>query len=291
MIKRILVLLPILALLLGSCGKAPAPSEHTPRRAAVLFSSYAEVYRLAGGTVHITVGESVERGICPEGVLLVDDGAGKTIDTELLLSYRPDLVLGSADIPAHVQAAELLQKAGIPCRLFRVECFSDYLALLKYCTELTGNRAAYHTYGTALQTEIQALLSTKPGAGKKILLIRSGSSAASAKAKTAKEHFAAAMLEELGCSNVADAAPLLSEGLSVEEILLQDPDHIFIATMGKEEAAKAYMESLLQQPAWAALKAVKNKNYTYLSKDLFQYKPNQRWAEAYRVLAEQLYEP
>lgn len=288
--RSLIILFVIVLLLLGGCAKAPAPEETAPQRVAVLFSSYAEVFQLAGGTVTITVGESVERGICGEEVLLVDGGAGKIIDTERLLSYRPDLVIGSADIPAQAEAAELLEKAGIPCKLFRVETFSDYLSLLKYCTDLTGNPEAYRTYGTALQAEIDTVLNQRPGAGKKILLIRSGSSASSAKAKTAKEHFAAGMLAELGCTNLADAAPILTEGLSVEEILLQDPDHIFIATMGNEQAAKAYMDSLLQQPAWASLRAVQNKNYTYLSKDLFQYKPNHRWAEAYRILAEQLHE-
>lgn len=275
-------------LLLSGC--AAAPKEESPQRVAVLFSSFVEVYQLAGGEVAITVGESVERGICEEGVLLVDEGAGKTIDTELLLSYQPELVIGSSDIPAHAATAEVLEAAGIPCKLFRVETFGDYLTLLKYCTDLTGQKEAYQTCGTDLQAEIEDLIEAAPGAGKKILFIRSGSKASSAKAKTAEDHFAAGMLRDLGCENIADAAPVLLDGLSVEEILLQDPDHIFISAMGDETAAKAYMDSLLREPAWAALTAVKEQKYTYLSKDLFQYKPNARWAEAYRILAELLYE-
>ena len=42
-----------------------------PQRVAVLFSSLAEVYTLAGGEVAVSVGESVERGILREDVLLV----------------------------------------------------------------------------------------------------------------------------------------------------------------------------------------------------------------------------
>lgn len=288
--RRFLSLLIILALLLSGCAPAPM-QESSHQRVAVLFSSFADVFQLAGGEIAITVGESVERGICDPSVLLVDEGAGKTIDTERLLAFRPDLVIGSADIAAHAEAAEILQNAGIPCKLFRVENFEDYLALLKYCTEITGNREAYQKYGTDLQAEIQKILQeTKGKEQKKILFIRSGSGASSAKAKTTEQHFAAKMLEELGAYNIADNAPILLDGLSVEEILLQDPDRIFISTMGDETAAKAYMDSLLSQPAWSALTAVKNRQYTYLSKDLFQYKPNARWAEAYRTLAELLYE-
>lgn len=289
-LKRIIPIVLSL-LLLSSCSAAPAAESSTPKTVAVLFSSFADIWQLAGGEVAITVGESVERGICEEGVLLVDDGAGKTIDTELLLSYQPDLVIGSADIAAHSEAAEVLETAGIPCKLFRVETFEDYLAMLQACTDITGNQEAYQTYGTDLQCEIDSILQSVSGkSSKKVLFIRSGSGASSAKAKTARQHFAAKMLEDLGAFNIADNAPVLLDGLSVEEVLIQDPDYIFISTMGDETAAKAYMDSVLAQPAWAELTAVREQHYTYLSKELFQYKPNARWAEAYRTLAALLYE-
>lgn len=288
--KRLFALLAAVLLLLSGCRVAPE-SQSTYRRVAVLFSSFAEIWQLAGGEVAITVGESVERGICQEDVLLVDQGAGKTVDLELLLSYEPDLVIGSADIAAHCDAAAVLEQAGIPVQLFRVDTFEDYLAFLKYATEITGNSSAYQKYGVDQQKEIDAILQKASGiqAAPKVLFIRSGSGASSAKAKKADQHFAAGMLRELGAANIADHAPILLDGLSLEEILREDPAHIFISTMGKEEAAKAYMDGLLAQPAWQSLSAVKNRQYTYLPKELFQYKPNARWAEAYRTLASILY--
>ena len=118
--KRFLILLA--ALLLTGCAAAPASEPFfcftdstgaqvslpaMPRKTAVLFSSHAEVWRLAGGTVDITVGESVERGFASENAVLVDGGAGKTIDTEKLLASKPDLVIGSSDIPAQVEACAM----------------------------------------------------------------------------------------------------------------------------------------------------------------------------------------
>ena len=55
-----------------------------PTRVAVLFSSFAQVWELAGGKVDITVGESVERGFASQDAVLVDGGAGKTINSEAL---------------------------------------------------------------------------------------------------------------------------------------------------------------------------------------------------------------
>ena len=79
------------------------------------------------------------------------------------------------------------------------------------------------------------------------------------------------------------------DGLSVEEILLRDPDVILITTMGKEAAAKEYMDSVLATDAWQSLTAVQEGRCYYLPKELFQFKPNARWDEAYLYLARLLF--
>ena len=264
-----------------------------PQRVAVLFSSFADVWETAGGRVDITVGESVERGFASEDVLLVDDGAGKTINQELLLSYEPDFVICSADLEEQVKTAEFLRKQGVPAAVFHVEEFQEYLDMLKICTDITGDQEAYETYGTQVREEVEAVLASVPEAGeaeqKRILFIRAGSKYSATKAKTAENNFVCVMLKELGTYNIAENAPILLDGLSQEEILMENPDYIFISTMGKEEAARAYMDSVLQEEAWQHLDAVKEGRYAYLPKELFQFKPNKRWGEAYRYLADLLY--
>lgn len=260
-----------------------------PETVAVLFSSFAEVWTLAGGDIAVTVGESVERGFAEDAAVLVDDGAGKTVNMELLIQAQPDFVICSADVEAQVKAAELLRTASVPAACFRVENFDDYLRMLRICTQITGNRAAYEMHGTEVKERVEALLRKPKDGLVDFLFIRAGSSDSSTKAKTAEQHFAAAMLEELGAHNIADAAPVLLDGLSMEEILRADPDFIFISTMGKEAAAKAHMEEVLSQSAWQSLSAVKEGKVIYLPKDLFQFKPNARWGDAYAYLIEVLY--
>ena len=297
--KRFLILLA--ALLLTGCAAAPASEPFfcftdstgaqvslpaMPRKTAVLFSSHAEVWRLAGGTVDITVGESVERGFASENAVLVDGGAGKTIDTEKLLASKPDLVIGSSDIPAQVEACTIAARAGIPAALFRVDTFADYLQMLRICTQITGNSEAYEACGTAVRSQIEAVLKAVEGLpSKNILFIRAGSTDSATKAKRAPENFVCSMLQELNTYNIADDAPVLLDGLSLEHILVRDPDFIFISTMGNEEAAVAHMTQLLSQPGWRELTAVKNGNYAFLPRALFHFKPNARWAEAYWHLA------
>lgn len=256
-----------------------------PARVAVLFSSLADIWQLAGGKITITVGESVERGICGADTLLVDNGAGKTVDTEALIAAAPDFVIVSADIPAQVEAAALLRTAGIPVAELRVESFADYLSVLKICTDITQRPELYSEYGTAQQTRIEAALAARPYAGKKVLFIRAGSSARSVKAKGSADHFAAAMLKELGATNIADDAPLLLDGLSMEVILREDPDYIFFVAMGDEEASRAYVTQMLQGEDWAALSAVKSEATCFLPKSMFHYKPSRNWADCYEQLS------
>ena len=266
--------------------------DKTPETVAVLFSSYAEIWNLAGGMVSVTVGESVERGFAPLETPLVDDGAGKTIDMELLLAAQPDFVIGSADIDAQVEACGLLRQAGIPAALFRVDTFSDYLSMLKTCTQITGDAQAYETHGTAVKGRIDEILAaaqTQQSQQKDILFIRAGSQYSSTKAKRAPDNFVCIMLDELGAHNIADEAEVLLDGLSLEEILLQDPAHIFLTTMGSEQAAVSYIGELFSQDGWKDLTAVKQEHYTFLEKELFHFKPNARWAEAYESLAKLLY--
>lgn len=287
--KRIILLSAVLclcgALLFGLWYLTDTPRQQQGGKTAVLFSSLVPMWQQAGGSVEITVGESVERGFVPQETLLVDEGAGKSIHTELLLSYAPERVIYSADIPAQVQAAELLAQNGVKTLGCKIDSFSDYKATMEQLCALTGERAALQRVD-AMAGEIQRICQGKPFAGKRILFVRAGSTAASTKAKRAEDHFACAMLEELGAKNIAEDAPVLLDGLSMEAVLAADPDCIFFSLMGKEQSARENVAALLESPAWSALSAVKDGRAHILPKELFHYKPGERWAEAYEYLKE-----
>ena len=261
-----------------------------PKTVAVLLSSLADIWITAGGTVDITVGETLERGFVTEAIL-VDQGAGKTIDLEALIGAEPDFVLYASDIAGQLECADALHAAGIPAAGFALETFQDYLELLKICTDILGAPQNYETYGVNLEAQVNSLIdgarqqSDQPS----ILFVRAGSTAKVTKAKTAENHFVCVMLKELGTKNIAEAAPVLLDGLSMEEILLADPDVILYTTMGEESAGVTYMQSLLTDPVWQTLTAVQTGQVHQLPKELFQYKPNARWNEAYRYLIDLLY--
>jgi iron complex transport system substrate-binding protein len=264
--------------------------EKKPQKVAVLFSSYAEMWTLAGGEVNITVGESVERGFADESTVLVDSGAGKTIDREILIASAPDFVIASADIAAQAELAGYLDSVGIPCALFRVDSFYDYAEVMEDLCAITERDDLYEKNVTKIADEIENILnSVDRSRAPRIIFVRCGSSASSTKAKNAEENFVCKMIAELGGVNIADEAPELCDGLSLEAILTAQPEKMLISTMGNEQKSREYMDSVLKSEPWQALGAVKNQDYVYLGKELFQFKPNARWAEAYKFLAEYLY--
>ncbi len=303
--KRFLTLLLCVVLLTGCAAPRAAGEGYTftddtgaevtvavkPQKVAVLLSSLADLWITAGGSVDISVGESVERGFADASVILVDEGAGKTINLEALIAAQPDFVLYSSDLSGQLECAEILHTAGIPAAGFAVETFADYLRVLKICTDILETPEHYEKYGTSLKTEIDAMIAAARAQEDQptILFVRAGSSAKVTKAKTAENHFVCAMLKELGTLNIAEKAPILLDGLSTEEILLSDPDHILFTTMGDEAAGAGYMQSLIDDPVWQTLTAVKSGSVHQLPKELFQYKPNARWGEAYAYLIELLY--
>ena len=260
--------------------------SHKPQKTAVLFSSLAECWIEAGGEVYVTVGESVERGLVKEETELVDKGAGKTVDTEKLISLEPDFVICSADIASHRDVASALKKAKIPVAMLRMDTFEDYLTILRTLTKITGKTENYEQFGENAKSEIEQIISGgKRENNPKILFVRSGSSYSSAKAKKADDNFAAKILEDFGCINIADKAETLLDNLSAEVILKENPQYIFVSVMGDYDNSKAYMQELLAKKEYASLDAVKNGRVYFLPKELFQYKPCGRWAESYRYIS------
>ncbi len=287
------VLILAVALLFCACGSVvPSVSPDKPQRVAVLLSSFAQMWQEAGGTVDITVGEAIERGLVPENTPIVDSGAGKTVNVELLISLKPDLVICSADIAAQVEVEALLRETGTPTLLLHVETLTDYIAAMKQMTDITGDRAAYEN-AAAMGERVRALTKTTAPrfADTDILFVRAGSTASSTKAKSSQDHFAADMLRELGCTNLADETPLALDTLGMEAILAADPDFIFFSLMGDGTAAEANVKALLLTDTWQALSAVQNGRYTILDRSLFHFKPCQNWEKAYHALVEILSAP
>ena len=259
-------------------------------RVASLLGSYADMWVLAGGSLVAAPEDAfVDFDLSlPEDTVKL--GETKRLSLELLLSSAPDFVLASTNTAQHLEWQPSLLGAGIVTAYFDVACFEDYLRVLEIFTDITGEKERYKQYGESLKGQIADVLSryadqTPPS----VLFLRA--SAARIRAKGNDGNVLGGMLEEFGCVNIADTQESLLEQLSVESILLQDPDKILIVQSGDDaEGMKQNVEKMFyENPIWNELSALKSGEVYFLDKHLYNLKPNARWAEAYEKLAEILY--
>ena len=142
-----------------------------------------------------------------------------------------------------------------------------------------------------MQSEIDAAVARQDGSAPTVLCIRATGS--SCKVKGSEDNVLGEMLAALGCVNIADSDASLLEELSIEAIIAAEPDYIFAVLQGSDPTdAMATLEAtLLSNPAWSGLKAVKEGRFHTLEHQLYNLKPNARWGEAYEKLADILYPP
>lgn len=264
-------------------------------RVVTMIGSFTDIWLLAGGEVVACANDSFDSFDLGLGADVVNIGSHVEPDIEKVIAAKPDLVIASANTDADVRMEKLLTDSGITVAYFSVSNFNEYLNMLEICTDITGRKDLYEKNGTKVQKQVDAareLVNQRNLEGKeppRIVFLRA--SASSVKAKGSYGNVGGEMLAELGCINIADDDDSLLNDLSMEAVIAADPDYIFVTTQGKDAAAvqQNIEETLLGNPAWNRLSAVKNGRYFVLEKELYNLKPNARWGEAYQKLADILY--
>lgn len=263
----------------------------SPRRVACLIGSFADIWYLAGGVEQIvaTASDTWRYFDLPLGEDVVNLGATKEPDLEQLIACEPDLILASCNTAENVALEPTFTQMGLNAAYFSVSTFEDYLRMLKICTEITGCAENYETYGTAVEAQVTAAKNRADGSRPSVLYIRATGSGC--KVKNSTGSVLGEMLAGLDCRNIADSETGLLEQLSLETILDADPDYIFVVLQSADPAdAEAVLEStLLSNPAWASLTAVREGRYHVMDPTLYNLKPNERWGDAYEQLADILY--
>lgn len=265
-----------------------------PQSVVVLSASLAELWLEAGGEIAGTTGDTFEDGRFgnteqgnPYNLSTVKNvGTIKQPSSELILSLSPELVILSPTISGHKAVAAVLEEAGVPVYYADADSFSDYLEVFKDFTDLNGRQDLYESLGDAQKNAIDKMLQSYPDGEKNTaLVLRAFSSGVKAKADGT---VLTNILQDLGVVNIASGDSALNENLSLETVVEKNPDFIFIVYMGSEtDVTNRYLQNnLYSDPVWSTLTAVQNDRVYILPQDLFHYKPNDRWEEAYAYLLE-----
>lgn len=259
-------------------------------RVACLLGSFTDTWLLAGGDVIAAVDDSWDNQKLHLDESVVNLGSSMNPDIEPIIASAPDFVIASGQTKGQLELEEQLEQAGIAVAYFNVSNFDEYLHMLDICTDITGRKDLYEENGLKVSEEIEEVVKRADGSAPTVLYLRASST--SVKAKGSSGSVGSEILYQLGCVNIADSDDSLLEELSMEAIIAADPDYIFVVPYGNDMDAAMQIidEQLLKNPAWTSLTAVRNGNYYVLDKELYHLKPNARWGEAYKGLADILYQ-
>jgi len=260
--------------------------EILPERVPSLYASFTDLWLEAGGSLVGTVDSST----LPEAAGDIPKLGKGTPNVEDILTYEPDLVLLSASRSAHQELADVFDQNGIQYLFIDYNNFEECLSTYEKFCQLTDQADLFESNGLKMQEEIKTIVSEQEKNEFTYLLLF----ATSKSVTTKDDNIASEIINECGGINIAEDGAVANEEskqFSLEKILEMDPDYIFVQTMGSVEKAQARLESdILSNPAWNGLSAVQGDRYLYLPKELFLYKPNMKYPDAYQYFVDLIHE-
>ena len=299
------IALVMIVLALAGCGKSTSSSSATtkeltfngqtytvpkdPQKIAVLSNSVLSMLYAVDGKAISRV--NTTDSLPPEIEALPALGQTANINMEQLLGLNPDLVLGLEN--QHKKYEAQLQSSKIPTVLINYDGIKDNAPLLTFLGELTNHqdkaKTVIATYENNIAKVKDAVKSQQPA---RVAVLRATGKGVTAETDAA---ITASMVKELGMTNVVTShldktTTDKTVPYSLETLAADDPDIIFVVTMGKEEEiTKAMKKAMTDNPAWANLKAVQNNRVVYLPSKLFLLNPGLQTPEAMARLVKEAY--
>lgn len=263
-----------------------------PQKVVVLANSLLYMINELGANESV-VGRTETMDKLPENLEKISTvGHTSHINTEALISLKPDLVLGLNS--QHAKLSPLLNENKIPNMLVNYDGINDNIPLLLALGQVFNKeneaQKAVENYKTRLNKVNDAIKKVKPA---RVAVLFATGKAISAETSRA---IAASMTNALKMEDVV--APHITNEMknskyipySLETLTLDNPDVIFIVSMGKRSDINEQMKkSMTDNPAWNQLKAVKNDKVFYLPSELFLLNPGLKTPEAMAELVKYAY--
>ena len=307
--KIICLLLGVFMLALAGCGgneKKQASVENAymqltdaagrhvviakkPERVVTLTPSYLSMIDAVGGTI---VGRATSRvGVIPPSMEKVPEvGFVYNINMEALIGLKPDLVLAGRN--QHDKFTPILESNNINVIQFDAKTYEDVKSTVMVLGNVYGTQDKAKAECELLDKEIKAITDKLPveKSKKKIVIMHATASSVTVEGK---KSIAGCVSDILGFDNVAATAlggKSEKTPYSMESLVGQNPEIIFITSMGKaDEIENRLRADFKNNPAWNSLEAVQKGKVYVLPERLFLINPGLNYPEAVEYMAKQVY--
>ena len=263
--------------------------KNKPERVVSLSPSFLGMIDAVGGKV---IGRASSKvGTIPESMKDAQEvGFTYNIDVEKVVALKPDCVLALKG--QHDKFISLLESNNIPVIEIDVRTYKEVQDDLKLIGKIYGVPQKGEQEAEKLNNEINNIVSKLPKNEKKIVILH-----ASAKNVTVELDgtIAGSAANLLGFKNVAaNSTPLSGDPdktpYSLEELVKNDPEIIFITSMGNSEAVENRLRAdVKSNPAWNSLKAVRDDKIIFLPEQLFLINPGLQYPKAVEYMAKTVY--
>ncbi len=259
-----------------------------PKRVVIGYGSLVPVWYCAGGTAIAIPDIHSKTALPPEARSLPSVGFFSSLNIEKILELKPELVVLMGKIGSHVRLRELLATMKIPAFTVKYDNYRDFEALLDLFCRLNNTDPE----------RCEAARTVTEGVNRIIARIRGLPSprfctvfaqAAGFRAETDLAN-TSCMLSMLGGKNTVPPSGGLRTGFSIEQLLLDNPDVIFVVMMGNTQTLEEkFRKEIMSQPAWKKLRADQTGRVHFLPSNLYLYLAGPRFPEAFLHLAQLLY--
>lgn len=258
-----------------------------PERIVVTSASFLEPLHAVGGDV---VGRPDSKSTPVWAKDKTSIGRVYNVDLEKLLACAPDLVIANKGM--NEKLLQPLEINKIPCVVVDMKNYEEVKNEVRIFSQITGEKEKGDALIASMDEKIKAVAERLPKKKLRVAILHSTAQGLSVQLDTS---IAGSTAKMLGFENVAsgmkalegnpDAAPY-----SIETLVEQNPEIIFVTSMGKIDEVKRGMEETISlNPAWQTIPAVKNGKMFYLSQEHFLLSPGIEYPAAVEEMAKQVY--
>ena len=270
-----------------------------PEKVVNLYASLTTLWYEAGGTAAGCIGgasakelyeEYIGRNVAEDDGMTVisDSSVAKKWDIEQIIAMQPDLIICSTAKGGYETISGPAEAAGIPVIAVDYDDFSDYLKWFRVFCALNGREDLWESVAMKTYEEVSGVLDEIPDEGAlSVFCMYAGTETLQA---DTQETMVGGMIADLGGVNIVESGKGEDRiTINLETVYASDPDVILVEGHDSEDISVMIEAQYGNNPVWKSLDAVSEGRLYYLEKELFHNKPNRRFAEAYRSLAQILY--
>lgn len=265
--------------------------RHQPRRIVVLSPSFLDLLYAVDGKAVGRPSSTVKLNALPQqGRDILEVGFVYNINLEKVVSLRPDLVIAMQGM--HDKLIPVLTSNHIPLIVLKYKTYEDVFDKIALFGDLAGTQHKAAAMIQTMKSKLKQITDRLPDQRIKVAILHATAKSVSLELENSIAGNTAKLLrlrnvvaESRPIGRGADMTPY-----SLETLVESDPDLIFVVTMGKTaEVERTMGVEVKNNPAWSALRAVRNQRVFFLPSELFLLNPGLRIPEAAEYMAKLAY--